>query len=238
MHVCVHSHCHQIPIFLLVEIRACPLRFPPPSSASPGQPLDLSKRLEFAMDIARGMACLHAQRPIIIHRDLKTANLLVSARFEIKVADFGLSRIKDASHVRAHRGSGVAGVIMLGCFVLSAVLPAGSTYDLSSLPHLKSVARKLVAADGTSPSPAKFVVMPTKQVTLILLLLPPIPCAAAHSCKSVVLAWRARSSTAPLRCCVESPTPSAVTCTPLVWCCGSCCCGSGPTLMPRCLCSS
>lgn len=27
-------------------------------------------------------------------------NLLVSARYEIKVADFGLSRIKDATHVR------------------------------------------------------------------------------------------------------------------------------------------
>lgn len=64
-----------------------------------GIQLDLPKRVEFAMDVARGMACLHAQRPIIIHRDLKTANLLVSARFEVKVADFGLSRIKDASHV-------------------------------------------------------------------------------------------------------------------------------------------
>jgi serine/threonine protein kinase len=36
------------------------------------------------MDVARGMSCLHAQKPIIIHRDLKTANLLVSARFEVK----------------------------------------------------------------------------------------------------------------------------------------------------------
>jgi serine/threonine protein kinase len=68
-------------------------------SVRPGLTLDVTKRIEFALDIARGMACLHAQRPIIIHRDLKTANLLVSARFEIKVADFGLSRIKDASHV-------------------------------------------------------------------------------------------------------------------------------------------
>ncbi len=36
------------------------------------------------MDIARGMSCLHSQKPPIIHRDLKTANLLVSARFEVK----------------------------------------------------------------------------------------------------------------------------------------------------------
>jgi hypothetical protein len=33
------------------------------------------------MDIARGMSCLHTQRPPIIHRDLKAANLLVSARW-------------------------------------------------------------------------------------------------------------------------------------------------------------
>ncbi|KAF8071147.1 drkC [Scenedesmus sp. PABB004] len=75
-----------------------------------GLALDLPKRVEFAMDVARGMACLHAQRPIIIHRDLKTANLLVSARFEVKVADFGLSRIKDASHLQVSR-AGLEGTI-------------------------------------------------------------------------------------------------------------------------------
>jgi len=78
-----------------------------------GLALDLTKRIEFALDIARGMACLHAQRPIIIHRDLKTANLLVSARFEVKVADFGLSRIKDASHVSPGGGGG-GGVVVVG----------------------------------------------------------------------------------------------------------------------------
>ena len=41
------------------------------------------------MDIARGMSALHAQRPPIIHRDLKTANLLVSARFEVCVGGMG-----------------------------------------------------------------------------------------------------------------------------------------------------
>jgi serine/threonine protein kinase len=66
-----------------------------------GAGLSLTKRVEFALDVARGMAALHSQRPPIIHRDLKTANLLVTSRMEVKVADFGLSRIKDATHVRA-----------------------------------------------------------------------------------------------------------------------------------------
>ena len=33
-----------------------------------GVHLDLVKGVEFAMDVARGMSCLHAQKPIIIHR--------------------------------------------------------------------------------------------------------------------------------------------------------------------------
>lgn len=71
-----------------------------PRSPPSGLRLGLSKRVELACDVARGMACLHAQRPAIIHRDLKPANLLVSGRFEVKVSDFGLSRVKEAAQVR------------------------------------------------------------------------------------------------------------------------------------------
>ncbi|GLC33191.1 hypothetical protein PLESTB_000360900 [Pleodorina starrii] len=73
-------------------------------------PLDLLKKVEFSMDIARGMSCLHSQKPPIIHRDLKTANLLVSARFEVKVADFGLSRIKDHAQLINSR-AGLEGTV-------------------------------------------------------------------------------------------------------------------------------
>lgn len=73
-------------------------------------PLDLAKKVEFAMDVARGMSCLHAQRPPVIHRDLKSANLLVSARFEVKVADFGLSRIKNHAQMMISR-AGMEGTV-------------------------------------------------------------------------------------------------------------------------------
>ena len=53
-------------------------------------------RLKIAIDVARGMNFLHTTTPPIIHRDLKSPNILLAsnnerARVVAKVADFGLS---------------------------------------------------------------------------------------------------------------------------------------------------
>ena len=50
--------------------------------------------MHVALDVAR-MHYLHSCDPIIVHRDLKSPNLLVDKHWMVKVCDFGLSRMKN-----------------------------------------------------------------------------------------------------------------------------------------------
>ncbi|CAL5208486.1 unnamed protein product [Lathyrus oleraceus] len=60
----------------------------------PNCQIDEKQRIKMALDVARGMNCLHASTPTIVHRDLKSPNLLVDKNWNVKVCDFGLSRLK------------------------------------------------------------------------------------------------------------------------------------------------
>lgn len=55
--------------------------------------IDPRRRLRMALDIARGVNQLHSCNPPIVHRDLKSPNLLVAADWKLKVADVSYTHL-------------------------------------------------------------------------------------------------------------------------------------------------
>ncbi|PWA85921.1 PAS domain-containing protein tyrosine kinase family protein [Artemisia annua] len=87
--------------------------------------LDWRRQLHIAIDIANGMNYLHHFQPPIIHRDLKSSNVLVDKNWTVKfsyesdtkkliliclqlnkVGDFGLSRVKRETYLTTKSGRG------------------------------------------------------------------------------------------------------------------------------------
>ncbi|XP_057860671.2 LEAF RUST 10 DISEASE-RESISTANCE LOCUS RECEPTOR-LIKE PROTEIN KINASE-like 1.2 [Cryptomeria japonica] len=66
-----------------------------------GISLNWPTRLKISVETAHALAFLHKQEPPVLHRDVKTTNILVDEYFKVKVADFGLSRFMppDVTHV-------------------------------------------------------------------------------------------------------------------------------------------
>jgi len=71
------------------------------SKASPAKAslLDWARRLNMILDAAKGMLYLHNHSPPIIHRDLKSPNLLVDKHWRLKVSDFNLSKLLEEGAV-------------------------------------------------------------------------------------------------------------------------------------------
>ncbi|XP_074580661.1 proline-rich receptor-like protein kinase PERK1 [Curcuma longa] len=70
--------------------------------------MEWQNRLKIAIGSAKGLAYLHEDcHPRIIHRDIKTANILLDNKFEAMVADFGLAKL--SSDTNTHVSTRVMG---------------------------------------------------------------------------------------------------------------------------------
>ncbi|PKA51819.1 putative leucine-rich repeat receptor-like protein kinase [Apostasia shenzhenica] len=76
-----------------------------------GRQLDWLCRLKIALGSARGLAYLHElANPPIIHRDVKSANILLDETLHAKVSDFGLSKLVSDSR-KGHISTQVKGTL-------------------------------------------------------------------------------------------------------------------------------
>ncbi|KAI5570189.1 hypothetical protein BDE02_11G009600 [Populus trichocarpa] len=72
-------------------------------SNSGKDPLPWSTRVQVALDSARGLEYIHEHTvPVYIHRDVKSANILIDKNFRGKVADFGLTRLTEVGSASLH----------------------------------------------------------------------------------------------------------------------------------------
>ncbi|KAI3990918.1 hypothetical protein MKX01_026102 [Papaver californicum] len=99
----------------------------------PSPPLSSwTARLKVALDAARGIEYLHTYAvPSIIHRDIKSSNILLDASWTAKVSDFGLSLIgpKDHEPYLSLRAAGTVGYMDPEYFRLQQLTTKSDVYS-------------------------------------------------------------------------------------------------------------
>ncbi|RLN91930.1 hypothetical protein BBJ28_00021924 [Nothophytophthora sp. Chile5] len=113
------------------------------SYAAENRPVGFNRdKVTIALHVAHALTYLHSLAPLVLHRDIKSKNILLSASLEAKLTDFGISREVATQTMTAGVGTSLwmAPEVMLGqrydaksdVFSFGVVL---SELDLHTLPY-------------------------------------------------------------------------------------------------------
>jgi serine/threonine-protein kinase len=166
-------------VFLVMELldglsldQLCTAPF---SALPPREALELADRLLDALE--------HAHRRSVVHRDIKPSNLFVTREGELKVLDFGVARLRDASIEATHAGTTLGTPAFMapeqaaarggGVDARSDVWAVGATlFTLLSGRHVHEGenARQVLVRCATEPPRTLVSVMPDAPPELVALL--------------------------------------------------------------------
>ncbi|KAL3819157.1 hypothetical protein ACJIZ3_005062 [Penstemon smallii] len=105
---CLHGEARFL-VYEMMENGSLDFHLHGPSRKSK---LSWHQRMKIALDIARGLEYLHEHcNPPIIHRDLKTSNILLDSNFNAKLSDFGLAITGGNSNKTNIKVSGTLGYV-------------------------------------------------------------------------------------------------------------------------------
>ncbi|KAM7256490.1 hypothetical protein ACFE04_012231 [Oxalis oulophora] len=122
-----------------------------------GSALTWHMRMKIALDVAKGLEYLHEHcRPEVIHRDLKSSNILLDSNFNAKLSDFGLSVSDPARNKNSLKLSGTLG------YVAPEYLLDGKLTDKSDVYAFGVVLLELLlgrrSVEKQEPSKSQFIV--------------------------------------------------------------------------------
>ncbi|CAJ1405097.1 unnamed protein product [Effrenium voratum] len=67
-------------------------------------PLTLSTQSKMALQVCEGVDFLHGHQPPVVHRDLKSLNIVLDRIYNAKICDFGLTQSMEKTHITLKEG--------------------------------------------------------------------------------------------------------------------------------------